>query len=152
MNNEVKMIGGRAMVPGSSPDGAWVPVGGPGAVEEARRRLDRERQEQRDREAHRAEVRRAEEAAYERRRAEAKSAHEAERRERAEAEAAEARAEIERRLRLAGTPEARVKALADAEMDTWFRQRSGRVPTLEQTKREMAALMGSRARPVPGVD
>ena len=112
------------------------------------RRIERDRQAQRERDAHRAEVRKREDAAHERRRAEAKAKHDAERRERAEAAAAEKRAAVERDLRLAGCPEGDVKRRADEAMAAYFAEQARATVTEgAKSERELAAYF--RIRPAP---
>lgn len=139
---------GRPMVPGSSPDGSYVPVAAPGAAEEARRRHERDVAAGRATEEARRQVRLQEEAAHQEKQRARRAEHEAEVRARSEDAAAAKRAAVERDLRLDGAPEHQIKKLADDVMAAYFQDRAlDAVGGRDRTERELRDFFRARRGP-----
>jgi hypothetical protein len=129
-------------------DGSYVLPGGPGAAEEAKARFKRQQAEGVAREAHRREVRKREEAAYQAEQTRKREAAEAERRETALAATAEKRAEVERECRVRGVPDHQIKTVVDAAMLDYHKQQASDVATQgARTDRELRDYFLSRPTP-----
>ena len=110
-----------------------------------RERVRREQELLRARDARRAEARKREDAAYQRRLREKRTAAEAKQREQAEAEVAAMRARVEADARQRGVPESQLKRVVDEATATWHVEQARE--TLERgpkAERELRAYFASR--------
>ena len=127
--SEIKIIGGRAMVPSGAADGSYIEVGGPYDAATVKWHADRQREQW----AAEREARFAAAVAADRqedaRLAERQRQHEAGLREQAELEEAGVRASVEADLRRGGCPEADVRRLAGEAMRSFHLEKARETAT-----------------------
>jgi len=112
---------------------------------EMRERVRREQELLRERAARRAEARKREDAAYQRRLREKRAAAEAKQRGQAEREVAELRARVEADARQRGVPESQLKRVVDEAMEAWhLEQAKAAIEQGSKVERELREFFASR--------